>query len=47
MIRDIHLQNYVSLFYVSFQKSFKMSKLREILKYQVSENSMSHTESLR
>ena len=37
---------YLFLIYVSFQKSFVMSKSCEILKCQVSENFMGHKESL-
>ena len=44
VIIDIQLENYVSLF--NLLEYFKMSKLCEILKCQVSENFMCHTESL-
>ena len=37
---------YLFLIYVSFQKSFVMSKSCETLKCQVSENFMGHKESL-
>ena len=44
VIIDIQLENYVSLF--NLLEYLKMSKLCEILKCQVSENFMCHTESL-